>query len=95
MCTRAGAGLQQICAGKHNLTHTLLVWRSSVPGAQRCCFSDVTSEDRKIAQLSGNLPLAAYDGAKLRRIEFSPTSSCAQPNRHTQGLLPALKIGRG
>ena len=38
MCTRAGAGLQQICAEKHSLIHTLLVWRSSVPGAQRCGF---------------------------------------------------------
>ena len=38
MCTRAGAGLQQIRAEKHSLMHTLLVWRSSVPGAQRCCF---------------------------------------------------------
>ena len=37
MCTRAGADLQQICAETHSLIHTLLVWRSSVPGAQRCC----------------------------------------------------------
>ena len=67
MCTRAGAELQQICAETHSLTHTLLVWRSSVPGAQpTLLLSDVTSEDRKTAQLSGNLPLAAYDGAELR-----------------------------
>ena len=39
-------------------------WRSTL------LLSDVTSEDRKIAQLSGNLPLAAYDGAKLRRSSF-------------------------
>ena len=35
-------------------------WRSTL------LLSDVTSEARKIAQLSGNLPLAAYDGAELR-----------------------------
>ena len=38
MCTRAGAELQQMCAGTHSLIHTLLVWRSSMPGAQCYCF---------------------------------------------------------
>ena len=38
MCTRAGAELQQVCAEIHSLIHTLLVWPSSVPGAQPCCF---------------------------------------------------------
>ena len=68
MCTRAGAELRQICAETHSLIHTLLVWRSSVPGAQASTLllSDFTSENRKTAQLSGNLPLAAYDGAELR-----------------------------
>ena len=66
-CTRAGAGLQQIRAGKTlPYAHPAgmaqqRAWRSAL------LLSDVTSEDRKIAQLSGNLPLAAYDGAKLRR----------------------------
>ena len=34
-------------------------WRSAL------LLSDVTSEDWKIAQLSGNLPLAAYDGTRV------------------------------
>ena len=42
----------------------------------------------------GNLPLAAYDGAKLRHSSFPQLWAVLSSNRHTQGL-PALKIGRG
>ena len=38
MSARAGAKLQQICAKRLCLTHALLVWRSSVPGAHRYCL---------------------------------------------------------
>ena len=46
-------------------------WRSAL------LLSDVTSEDRKIAQLSGNLPLAAYDGVKLRARIFPNFELCS------------------
>ena len=62
-------------------------WRSAL------LLSDVTSEDRKIAQLSGNLPLAAYDGEKLRHQSFPQLSAEHSCHRHTHGL-PALKIER-
>ena len=38
MCTRTGAELQQVCTKNNSLIHALLVWHSSVPGAQRCSF---------------------------------------------------------
>ena len=75
MCTRAGAGLQQICAKKHSLKHSRLVWRSSLPGAQRCCFR--MSPQKIGKQLGGNLPLAAYDGAELRRQNFPNIELCS------------------
>ena len=66
MYTRAGAELQQICAETHSLIHTPCWFGAAACLALNVAASDVTSEDRKIAQLSGNLPLAAYDGAELR-----------------------------
>ena len=38
MCTRAGTEVQQVCAEKHTRTDALLVWRSSLRGAQSLCF---------------------------------------------------------
>ena len=67
MSTRAGAELEQICA-----ENTLSPPRPAGMAPQRAwrstlLLSDVTSEGRKIAQLPGNLPLAAYDGGELRQ----------------------------
>ena len=93
MCTKAGAEVQQFCAEKRSLMHTRLVWRSSVPGAQRCCFR--MSPQKKlpeIAQLSGNLPLAACDGAEFS-AGFPNLSAVLGRARHTKGL-PAVQIER-
>ena len=62
-------------------------WRSAL------LLSDVTSEDRKIAQLFGKLPLAAYELRSGARgfLNFELCSAVIV----TLKALPALKIWRG
>ena len=92
MCTKAGAEVQQFCAEKHSLMHTRLVWRSSVPGAQRCCFRMSPQKIRKYLSFPATCRSLPVTEQSFQQ-GFLNLSAVLGRARHTKGL-PAVQIER-